>query len=82
MKHITLTLCALLGLALITPGLAGEGHGHTHEKKTPGPNQGRVLTQVKPHLEFLVTKERTVAITALTPDFKPGQFSPSFLLHG
>ena len=40
-------------------------HPHEHEKKTPGPNGGRILTSVTPHLEFLVRKDRKVQIAAL-----------------
>ncbi len=38
---------------------------HGHEKVVAGPNGGRVLTDVEPHLEFLVNEDRTVTITAL-----------------
>ena len=34
-------------------------------KKIAGPNGGRVLTGVEPHLEFFVTKDRKVKITAV-----------------
>ena len=40
-------------------------HPHEHEKKTPGPNGGRILTSVTPHLEFLVREDRKVQIAAL-----------------
>ena len=46
-------------------------HGHEHVKIVAGPNGGRVLTGVDPHLEFYVTKERTVKITALDKNGKP-----------
>lgn len=43
-----------------------EGHDHgAHAKKIAGPNGGRVLTGVEPHLEFFVTKDRKVKITAV-----------------
>ncbi|NOY00401.1 MAG: hypothetical protein GXP30_11800 [Verrucomicrobia bacterium] len=40
-------------------------HGHSHEKKVAGPNGGRLITSVKPRLEFFVTKDRKVKITAV-----------------
>lgn len=48
-----------------------EGHDHAehadhdHAKKIAGPNGGRVLTGVEPHLEFFVTKDRKVKITVV-----------------
>jgi hypothetical protein len=36
-----------------------DGHDHgKHAKKIAGPNGGRVLTGVEPHLEFFLTKDR------------------------
>ena len=43
---------------------------HSHAKKTPGPNGGRILTSVEPHLEFLVLEDRKVQISALTEEAK------------
>ena len=42
--------------------------GHTHEKRTAGPNRGRVITGVEPRAEFFVTPERKVQITFLGKD--------------
>ena len=63
-----LTLCAYA----LNPTLAKDDkdhkdhdHDHDHEKVVAGPNGGRVLTDVEPHLEFLVNDDRTVTITAL-----------------
>lgn len=39
--------------------------GDHEAKKIAGPNGGRVLTGVEPHLEFFVTENRTVKITAV-----------------
>lgn len=45
---------------------AHEGHDHgDHTKKIAGPNGGRVITSVEPHLEFFFTKDRKVKITAV-----------------
>lgn len=38
---------------------------HDHGKIIAGPNGGRVLTGVEPHLEFFVTEDRKVRITAV-----------------
>jgi hypothetical protein len=70
MKSIALNL--LTALALAVPAFAAEKE-HKHEKKEAGPNGGRLITAVEPHLEFLVTKDRKVEITALTKDLKPGK---------
>jgi hypothetical protein len=70
MKSIALTL--LTALALTVPAFAAE-KDHKHEKNVAGPNGGRVITTVEPHLEFFVTKDRKVEITALTEDLKPAK---------
>ena len=69
MKSIALKILTVLTLTL--PAFAGDNH----EKKEAGPNGGRVLTAVEPHLEFLVTKDRKVEITALTADLKADKLS-------
>jgi hypothetical protein len=52
--------------------------GHTHAngddeqvKDTPGPNGGRILTEVEPHLEFLLNDDHSIQIIALTDDARP-----------
>jgi hypothetical protein len=66
MKSIALKLLAIA--AFVAPAIAAE-------KKEGGPNGGRVMTATKPPLEFFVTKDRKVEITALTEDLKPGKLS-------
>lgn len=50
---------------------AHDGHGHDqhaehdHHEKEAGPNGGRVIASVEPHLEFFVTEEGFVQITFL-----------------
>lgn len=67
----------LLSLALAAPVFAagdhGDGHGHAHDaaKKIAGPNKGRVLTQLEPHVEFFVTAERKVRLTFVDDAGKP-----------
>lgn len=41
-------------------------HDHDHDQIEAGPNGGRVLHAVEPHLEFFVTEDRKVQIAALT----------------
>ena len=45
-------------------------HDHDHDHAKAGPNGGRVLHAVEPHLEFFVTEDRKVRITALGEDGK------------
>ncbi|MES2570222.1 MAG: hypothetical protein V4710_09240 [Verrucomicrobiota bacterium] len=66
MKSIAFKLIAVVALAF--PAFAKDEHKHAVKE---GPNGGRVLSAVEPHLEFLVTKERKVQIIALTDDLKP-----------
>lgn len=44
----------------------GPGSDHSHEKTEPGPNGGRLVTEVTPHLEFLLLDDRKVRISAVT----------------
>ncbi len=64
-----------LAASLTVPALAAEKDHKHDEKKAVGPNGGRVITAVEPHLEFLVTKDRKVEITALTEDLKAAKMS-------
>jgi hypothetical protein len=68
----TLALNILLALAFVVPTFAAE---KGHAKQIAGPNGGRVLTAVEPHLEFYVTKDRKVEISALTEDLKPSKLA-------
>ncbi|MFT5472472.1 MAG: hypothetical protein ACI9OU_000628 [Candidatus Promineifilaceae bacterium] len=77
---LRILLCSLVaGLMAFTPARAAddnhEAHDHekehAHEESKAGPNGGRVFTSVEPRLEFLVTADRKVQITALDDDFKP-----------
>jgi hypothetical protein len=70
-------LTAAFALSLAGPAFAEEKKDHADHKehadhkdgdetkKIAGPNGGRVLTSVEPHLEFFVTKDRKVKITAV-----------------
>lgn len=51
---------------------AGSAFAHDdHEKVIVGPNGGRVLTKVEPRLEFFVTEDRKIKLTAVSKDAKP-----------
>ena len=73
-------LAALCLCAFIQPGWAEKGdkkHDHDHHHaKMVGPNGGRVLHEVHPHAELLVTKDRKLQLTFLTEKGKatvPGE---------
>ncbi len=61
---------------LIAEEKGHEGHDHAehseeaHQEAMAGPNGGKVIQVVEPHLEFFVTKDRKVQITALDKDGK------------
>jgi hypothetical protein len=64
---------ALIAAVLFTvPAFAADKRPHEVKE---GPNGGRVITTIEPHLEFLVTKERKVEITALGEDLKPAKLT-------
>ncbi len=71
MKTILTSLFALT--IAFTPAFADKDgdkdHDHDHHKVT-GPNGGRLLFGVEPHLEFLVLKDRKVKISAYDHDNK------------
>lgn len=52
-------------LALLLPSV------FAHEAKVAGPNGGRILDKIEPHVEFLVTPERKVRLTFLDAANKP-----------
>lgn len=64
---LQITVLGVLALALITV-VAEETVKHVKE---PGPNGGRLITTVEPRLEFKVTDDRKVKITAVDKDIKP-----------
>lgn len=45
-------------------------HGHDHDLIEAGPNGGRILHDLEPHVEFLVTDDRKVRISAVNDDGK------------
>ena len=70
-----LIVTALLGLALAFTVNAADKDKHEHAAKA-GPTGGRLITEVEPHVEFLVTKEKKVEIRFVDDDNKvvaPGE---------
>ncbi|MGK0189506.1 MAG: hypothetical protein ACI9R3_005323 [Verrucomicrobiales bacterium] len=59
--------------------VAEEEHDHDHAEKVAGPNGGRVITSVEPHLEFFVTKDRKVQLTFLDDHNKPKEVADANL---
>lgn len=76
-RHFVAILVASLGMTLGSQAWAAEKkqddqeHEHEHGEGKAGPNGGRILHGVEPHLEFLVTKDRKVQITAVDDDYEP-----------
>lgn len=84
MKSLLLTLAAVAAVTALPFSLAAQDagkkaektekaaehdHDHAHEKKA-GPNGGRLITAVEPHVEFFVTKERKVEVRFVDDDNK------------
>ncbi len=69
MKIKTIFLSIVAALAFSLPAAAAEKKhdpsDHTHEKKTAGPNGGRIVTSIEPRAEFFVTADRKVQVTFL-----------------
>ena len=69
-------LMAVVGLMVIPTASAEEGHDHGHDHahahgtKKAGPNGGRVLSNVDPHVEFFVMPDRKLKLTFLDADGK------------
>ena len=73
MKKLLTT--TLLGLALAITVSAADKDKHEHAAKA-GPTGGRLITEVEPHVEFFVTKDKKVEIRFVDDDNKvvaPGE---------
>jgi len=66
-KAFPFLLISMVGLGLLTGYGHDTGHDHAH---VAGPNGGRLIASVEPHVEFLVTKDRRVQLTFLEKDNK------------
>ncbi len=73
MKKLLTT--TLLTLALAFTASAADKDKHDHETKA-GPTGGRLITEVEPHVEFFVNKDKKVEIRFINDDMKvvaPGE---------
>lgn len=64
-------LLAATALALVSAEADDKDRDHADKPAKAAPNGGRVLHSVEPHLEFFVTDDRKVRITAIDDDYKP-----------
>jgi hypothetical protein len=84
-QTVLTAFAAVIAMTFASPVFAEEEHGHdehkghAHEKKIAGPNGGRVLTKVEPHLEFFVTKDHKVQITAVNDKGKAIPLAAQFV---
>jgi len=65
--NLTLALVTALFLSpalMAKPAAEEKAHEHAHAD-IAGPNEGKILTEVEPHAELFVTKERKLQITFL-----------------
>lgn len=72
---LTLAAAAVLGLVTASGLNAADKHDHDHDHDhahaaKAGPTGGRLLTEVEPHAEFLVTKDKKVEIRFVGDDNK------------
>ncbi len=65
----TKLLTTLLTLALAFTASAADKDKHEHEAKA-GPTGGRLITEVEPHVEFFVNKDKKVEIRFINDDMK------------
>jgi len=75
MKSKLLTTLLTLALAFTAGAADKDKHDHEHEVKA-GPNGGKLITEVEPHVEFLVNKDKKVEIRFINDDSKvvaPGE---------
>ena len=73
-KHIITTLLPL-AMAFTASAADKDKHDHEHAAKA-GPTGGKLITEVEPHVEFFVTKEKKVEIRFINDDNKvvaPGE---------
>ncbi|MES2595788.1 MAG: hypothetical protein V4662_10655 [Verrucomicrobiota bacterium] len=67
-KHLITTLLSL-ALAFTATAADKEKHDHEHATKA-GPTGGKLITEVEPHVEFFVNKEKKVEIRFIDDDNK------------
>jgi hypothetical protein len=69
MKLKSILTIAALALGLSLTATAEDKHDHDHSVKA-GPTGGRLITEVEPHVEFFVNKEKKVEIRFVSDDMK------------
>ena len=69
MKLKSILATAVLALGLAFNAGAEDKHDHEHAAKA-GPTGGKLITEVEPHVEFLVTKDKKVEIRFVDDDNK------------
>jgi hypothetical protein len=75
MKNKILTSLLTLALAFTVNAADKDKHDHEHEAKA-GPTGGKLITEVEPHVEFFVNKDKKVEIRFIDDDMKvvaPGE---------
>lgn len=80
-KQIITTLFTAI-LAITVNAAEKDKHDHEHEAKA-GPNGGKLITEVEPHVEFFVNKDKKVEIRFIDDDMKvvaPGEQVISVIL--
>jgi hypothetical protein len=68
-KHIITTLLTL-ALAFTATAADKEKHDHDHDHAKAGPTGGKLITEVEPHVEFFVNKDKKVEIRFIDDDMK------------
>ncbi len=68
-KNTILTIVAAFAVQFTIQ--AADDHGHSHAAKAAGPNGGRLISTVEPHVEFLITAERKIQITFIGENGRP-----------
>lgn len=82
MKSKLLSTLLTLALAFTATAADKDKHDHEHEAKA-GPTGGKLITEVEPHVEFFVNKDKKVEIRFINDDMKvvaPGEQVISVIL--
>jgi hypothetical protein len=69
MKNKLLTSLLTLALAFTVSAADKDKHDHEHAAKA-GPTGGKLITEVEPHVEFFVNKDKKVEIRFIDDDMK------------
>ena len=75
MKKLLTTTLLTLALAFTATAADKDKHDHEHAAKA-GPTGGKLITEVEPHVEFFVNKDKKVEIRFIDDDMKvvaPGE---------